>query len=72
MTNPEEPQPRRWVSRKTAAGYLDCHVTSLWRLVQAGKVSAYEITPGMTRYDLDEIDAMVKAARIQQGRADAE
>lgn len=63
MPNPE-PAPRRWAGRRDAAAYLGISVTSFWRLVEAGRITRYEIVPGQpktARYDLNEIDTMVLA-----------
>lgn len=56
-------KPRRWASRKVAAAHLGVHPTSIDRLASAGKIRKYQIegTP-MARYDLDELDALMKPA----------
>lgn len=56
--------PRRWVSRQGAADYLGVSVTTLYRLVSAGRITRYPIIEGQAgtiRYDLNEIDQMVLA-----------
>lgn len=68
MTDIPEDIPRRWASRKTAAAYMDVHPASLDRMAVAGKITRYKVGT-LARYDLEEIDALVRAGAQDNGPA---
>ena len=51
--------PRRWMTRKTVAHYLDMHVTTVDRLARSGKLTRHSLGDGAVRYDVHEVDALV-------------
>lgn len=56
-------QTPRWASRKTAAEHLDVHPATIDRMADRGQITKHKVSEGGTvRYDLNEIDAFVKAS----------
>ena len=47
---------RRLVSLNEAALYYGCSPRTIRRMVAAGQVAGYRITPRLLRVDLDELD----------------
>lgn len=54
----DAPEPRRWLSARAAADYLDCDPSTIDRLARGGQLTRYRVG-GMTRFDLHQIDALV-------------
>lgn len=64
---PDTPEPeRRWLGRVAAAAYLDCDPTTIDRLVDGGRLTRYKVG-GMSRFDMYEMDAMVKSGAQTTG-----
>lgn len=57
MTDVPEPN-RRWLTRLTAAGYLDCDPTTVDRLANSGQLTRHKVG-GMVRYDARQIDDLL-------------
>ena len=56
MTQPD--LTRRWLSRESAATYLDCVTSTIDRLADGGRLTRYKVG-GLSRFDAREIDALV-------------
>jgi excisionase family DNA binding protein len=64
---PDTPEPeRRWLGRVAAAAYLDCDPTTIDRLVDSGRLTRYKVG-GMSRFDMYEMDDMVKSGAQTTG-----
>lgn len=64
MTAPADtPQHPRWATKPQAAEHVHVHPETIDSWVQAGLITAYRCGPRLIRYDLNELDAMLTAAR---------
>lgn len=54
---------RRWLSRLTAATYLDCDPTTVDRLANAGQLTRHRVG-GLVRYDARQIDDLFARSAI--------
>lgn len=55
----------RYIKITAAARKLNCSRMHLYRLVQAGKLRGYTISPKMTLLLLDDVESMLKASEIR-------
>jgi excisionase family DNA binding protein len=53
-------QSRRWAAQAEAADYLDITPKTLRRMVATGQVTGYRMGPRLIRFDLDELDALMR------------
>lgn len=51
--------PRRYVTLAEAADYLDCNERTIRRMIAAGRITGYQVTPRMIRVDLTELDQVL-------------
>ena len=56
----QQAQLRRWVAQDEAADYLGIDSTTLRRMVAKGQVTGYRIGPRLIRFDLEELDALMR------------
>lgn len=61
MTNPEP----RWANLAETAEHMRLHRRTVQRLAAAGTITAHRLD-GTTRYDLNEIDASLKAGSVDR------
>lgn len=54
---------RRWLTRLTAAAYLDCDPTTVDKLANNGQLIRHKVG-GMVRYDARQIDDLFCASAI--------
>jgi excisionase family DNA binding protein len=50
---------RRYATMAEAAAYIDCNERTIRRMIAAGRIHGYRITPRMIRVDLDELDQVM-------------
>jgi excisionase family DNA binding protein len=56
----QQAQLRRWAAQAEAAEYLGIDPKTLRRMVAKGQVTGYRMGPRLIRFDLDELDALMR------------
>ena len=56
----QQAQLRRWAAQDEAADYLGIDPKTLRRMVAKGQVTGYRIGPRLIRFDLEELDALMR------------
>jgi excisionase family DNA binding protein len=57
MTSPEPPQ---WANPATAAKHLGVEPITLYRLAKRGTITAHRLGAKITRYDINELDRVLR------------
>jgi excisionase family DNA binding protein len=60
---------QRYVDKRAAASYLNCHPRYLERAVIAGRLKALKPTGKFVRFRLADLDAFMESGTAAEGRA---
>jgi hypothetical protein len=54
---PERPRGRNWGTAQDVADTWRTSLRTVWRWHEQGRITGYKISPGLVRFDLDEVEA---------------
>jgi predicted site-specific integrase-resolvase len=60
---PSIKEPTRFVSRKQIAEMLGVNYFSIYKWEKAGRLTPHKLTPGTIRYPIEELEALIEAAK---------